>query len=442
MKLKNFSAKNVYGYLDFEINFNDDINFLVGGNGSGKTSALKLINALIKPDIRYLLLTPFDMCSLKLSYGFRNRNEITITSYKEGKQIYLETDRTSSRLQLLYLNENEKEYYVRRPEKLVDELIQFINSNYEHEVLSEISGIRSPIFLGLDRKNESLNLRSRYIAKEIDLEDDADVIRTKRVTQRNYSGINLSEIELLVQARYRKFRRIEESKSVELRDQILLSTFSYTHHSEISKEYFLEKNNLIKREKEIKDTISNIVDYDEHIVNELDNFFEKINQLMATLDYHSKNINVEWLLNKAQIDRMSHIVEIIDRHKSSVDSYYEPIKKFLDTINDFYHDSKKELTIDTVGQMIVKNPNKTETSIEGLSSGERQLLVIFANSFFAKRTSNEVLIIDEPELSLHLRWQEMFMEKILESNPNCQLIFATHSPEIIAGRKEKAIGCK
>ena len=52
---KHFSAVGVFGYLDFDIKFNTDISFLVGGNGSGKTTALKLINALSNPSFKELL---------------------------------------------------------------------------------------------------------------------------------------------------------------------------------------------------------------------------------------------------------------------------------------------------------------------------------------------------------------------------------------------------
>lgn len=69
MIIKGFEAKGVFGYLDFNIEFNDDKNFLVGGNGSGKTTALKLINALITPSFRELLSTSFEYCSLSLNFN-------------------------------------------------------------------------------------------------------------------------------------------------------------------------------------------------------------------------------------------------------------------------------------------------------------------------------------------------------------------------------------
>ena len=47
-----------------------------------------------------------------------------------------------------------------------------------------------------------------------------------------------------------------------------------------------------------------------------------------------------------------------------------------------------------------------------------------------------VFIVDEPELSLHIDWQEKFVDAIQKANPNVQLILATHSPAIILDRTE------
>jgi predicted ATP-binding protein involved in virulence len=55
----------------------------------------------------------------------------------------------------------------------------------------------------------------------------------------------------------------------------------------------------------------------------------------------------------------------------------------------------------------------------------------------AKRAN--ILIIDEPELSLHLRWQELFVDAIVSASQDIQLILATHSPSIILGRHDSCV---
>lgn len=42
-----------------------------------------------------------------------------------------------------------------------------------------------------------------------------------------------------------------------------------------------------------------------------------------------------------------------------------------------------------------------------------------------------VLFMDEPEVSLHVEWQERLIELILSLNPNVQIILTTHSPALV-----------
>ena len=70
-------------------------------------------------------------------------------------------------------------------------------------------------------------------------------------------------------------------------------------------------------------------------------------------------------------------------------------------------------------------------SIFELSSGEKQLIVLFSQLAFAQDSKKDVFIIDEPELSLHLTWQEKFVDALQEVCPEMQFILATHAPAII-----------
>ena len=64
MILKRLKVVNLYGYLTREIDFEDDINILVGINGSGKTSILNLLNWLLTPSIPDLCSNYFDSAEL------------------------------------------------------------------------------------------------------------------------------------------------------------------------------------------------------------------------------------------------------------------------------------------------------------------------------------------------------------------------------------------
>ncbi|MNQ81639.1 hypothetical protein D3C85_966700 [compost metagenome] len=76
--------------------------------------------------------------------------------------------------------------------------------------------------------------------------------------------------------------------------------------------------------------------------------------------------------------------------------------------------------------------------LEELSSGEKQLLIILGEALL-QQSEACVYIADEPELSLHVYWQEELTKAISQLNRNAQIIFATHSPDIVGGHADKII---
>ena len=56
-----------------------------------------------------------------------------------------------------------------------------------------------------------------------------------------------------------------------------------------------------------------------------------------------------------------------------------------------------------------------------------------------QRECNYLFIADEPELSLHVKWQKMILPEMLKINPNAQVIIATHSPEVASNYPDKII---
>jgi len=65
-----------------------------------------------------------------------------------------------------------------------------------------------------------------------------------------------------------------------------------------------------------------------------------------------------------------------------------------------------------------------------LSSGEKQLLVILLTVLVENREPY-ALLMDEPEISLHIEWQQKLISLIRKLNPNVQIILSTHSPALI-----------
>ena len=79
-----------------------------------------------------------------------------------------------------------------------------------------------------------------------------------------------------------------------------------------------------------------------------------------------------------------------------------------------------------------------EMPLEKLSSGEKQLIIMLGESLLQEQ-SECVYFADEPEISLHISWQESLVNDVLRLNPNVQLILATHSPDIVSIYSDNAI---
>jgi predicted ATPase len=444
--VKGFNAKSVFGYLDFDIKFNTDVSFLVGGNGSGKTTALKLMNALINPNFKDLLQIPFASCALEIGM---EKKDIFISAHTKDEHIHLSVSGIDEVLVLPKFDNSDFDYLSHREDKMEELIDDLKRKNSDHPAIKAISKVASPIFLGLDRRRDMSNVKQDYFhEREIWLHQKrAKGLAGGRRFIKGSIGASLMDTEMLIQNSYRRIRELENRQSHRLRDKILLSSFQFSKYEQddltLDINKWKEKEGLLARKKEINDAILNIVGKDSSLSNEVDKFFQEMTNLFETMDQNKDGLVFEWLLNKAQIERMANIVDIIDDHKSKVDKYYQPINDFLDTVNDFYSDSHKKLEIDAVGQLVVKRPDGNECTIEGLSSGERQLLVIFSHTFFNRHSGNRnIFIIDEPELSLHLGWQEKFAETIFSVSPESQFILATHSPEIVAANKNKTVKCK
>ena len=116
--------------------------------------------------------------------------------------------------------------------------------------------------------------------------------------------------------------------------------------------------------------------------------------------------------------------------------------RFLATINEFLNLTLEKKTAIIKDNKLYFHLKDTESYIDinRLSSGEKQIIIFFASLIFTlNKDESSIFLVDEPEISLHLAWQNKYVDKILEIAPNIQIIFATHSPEIISKHYNKVV---
>ncbi len=102
---------------------------------------------------------------------------------------------------------------------------------------------------------------------------------------------------------------------------------------------------------------------------------------------------------------------------------------FVKIINDSFAHSGKKINEKSNELEFITSKEKT-IGVKQLSSGEKQYLIIML-TVLLEVNKEYILLMDEPEISLNIEWQETLLENIEKLNPNCQIIMTTHSPGIL-----------
>jgi predicted ATP-dependent endonuclease of OLD family len=119
------------------------------------------------------------------------------------------------------------------------------------------------------------------------------------------------------------------------------------------------------------------------------------------------------------------------------DNIYNKVSILMDIINTRFN--HKVLQVDSKrGFVFLSSHNPVEDiPVEKLSSGEQNELVLFYELLF-KCDSKDLILIDEPEISLHLTWLQAMigdLKRITEVN-GASLLIATHSPDFVGDNYE------
>jgi energy-coupling factor transporter ATP-binding protein EcfA2 len=116
---------------------------------------------------------------------------------------------------------------------------------------------------------------------------------------------------------------------------------------------------------------------------------------------------------------------------NALQSIQEILQVFLESINAFF--INKRLTFDLRRGLFISSAGGDRLTPAMLSSGERQLLLLFCNTITARQQAS-IFIIDEPEISLNVKWQRRLLASLLKlvRGTQVQFLIATHSIEVLA----------
>jgi predicted ATP-binding protein involved in virulence len=175
-------------------------------------------------------------------------------------------------------------------------------------------------------------------------------------------------------------------------------------------------------------------------------YFESLEEIASQLEKQKVDPKnppkawVDWVINMPQLKKIERVIQRMEQYNKQRTDLFSRIDNFLSTVNGFLSDTGKVIKFDTSGEVFVDLGTEHRISADQLSSGESQLVILFAYLYFGSQPTREfTVMVDEPELSLHLDWQHRYVESALKANPDAQFIFATHAPEIAQGHDDRCI---
>lgn len=152
--------------------------------------------------------------------------------------------------------------------------------------------------------------------------------------------------------------------------------------------------------------------------------------IRTELDWQLYNLQRRYL--NYQVNIGNRIIELLTSGKpedqQAAAELTKPKKVFQDLIDELFTVTAK--TINRTSNEIFFEQYGETLSPYLLSAGEKQMLVIMLTAL-VQENKHSVMLMDEPEISLHIEWQQQLINIIRTLNPNAQIILCTHSPAII-----------
>lgn len=454
MKINSFIAQGVHDYLNYNIEFFTDLTFLIGINGSGKTSALKLILGLTSPVYNYLNQIKYKYCEVICSTN-NNEKDITIRSVQEEDSFTLtlkiKNGQTYSENIKRFLRKDDASYDY---EEVFSLELRHKEIFDNQQVVKKIKEFITPKFLGLDRRiYEGANIDSRFRNKRLNIHS--------KLRSKGYDGfpepqaidVSLEEVQYLIFDSTRRIPQQQFQINDEFKQKIFNQSFEFIEKYGIGQ----ISNSQSIPEKKIQ-VLQAIQDLGiKGLTTYINTFFDKMEVISKKYeDYRKKqkenidipideysDIIIQLYQNGTQLKRIDNIITYSQDYQKKIAELREPFKKLENIVSNFLKEGDKELRIEADGEIkvILKKTNQS-TNIYGLSSGEKQIIIMIAHLIFEEaQKESGIFIIDEPELSLHIAWQQIFVESIMQASPKTQFILATHSPSIIS-KVEREKNCQ
>lgn len=394
MRIKEIQVKGLFGMFDHTIplNLDEHLTIIYGINGIGKTMLFKILDSFFNYKFHILFGYPFD----SLTFKFEDYNFIELINSRD-----------------FFIIKHQFEYYGIQYEQITFDKKFFFNLIKND--FQKTKNTSSSFFPKGKFENINLDKLIRYLHKEksIDnriLKTNVYFIETQRLLQFDEKNEKIetikkysNELAQLIQDKHRDYAKKSEEFEISLSKRLVNQEIQvFSDINELKTE-----NNLLEEERERLKSVG---------------LFENIKYEKVTLPNDINEVSKAVL--SVNIQDMKKKLEIFK-------DLYIKLELFIRILNEKRFSFKK-IYIDPQRGFIFKNDNCKELDLSDLSSGEQHEVVLLYELLF-KVSEKSLVLIDEPEISLHIVWQKEFLKDLQEiiKIRNFDVLIATHSPSII-----------
>jgi len=406
--LEKIEVINLFGHYNYTLDLSpkNDLTIIFGLNGTGKTTLLKCIDNFCKLRLNEITEEKFE----KLIFQFSTINPDDIHS-----------------IEVIFSN---NKISIENQEKLLN-----IKINTDNELFAQIK---------LDPEEFEVlfqELSIRYIKKSG--VSQTDKIRISERIDSFYEGPSIDDI-----MEEQNVSREDLNEDMDVYTHEIIDGFVKKNDQEHLKSLFLVALSCsCFFISSMRITVNSLIGLNERIKEKTKKvyfigFGSPDEQQQRREDLQIELNELKDLLFVDAIDEISK--KIIDAKKSNTLNH-EYIKIFKNQVNHFLKYSNKKIEFNSSGGILIRDSlTQQPIPIEKLSSGENNLLIIFYHILF-ETEENTLVMIDEPEISLHIDWQFDFIDKLLEIQRELRktkplmFLIATHSPQILSDHQDRAI---
>ncbi|MGG2020718.1 AAA family ATPase [Pseudomonas sp. S8] len=429
--VKSFTIEKLWGTAPIiHVNLDEQFNFLIGRNGTGKTTVINLLAAVLTADFERLDRIDFEKVTVVFKEAGRRKKNPSIEVNKKQKDglpyfdiNYVFRDSARDKPTIFDLDALEQERFYRGvPSRLIRD--RMYKERFA-DLRETLSSVVHTSWLSVHRHTEEGRTpEERKFIPAIDqkLKD----LNNNLV--RYFSSLSKEYSDQTFEFQRKIFLSVLTPEKQE-------SIFSFARELDLDQ----EKNTLAE--------IFQVLGVDsKHYNQKLKNHFDKLTKAIDLARSNDQPVRADDYTTLYGAWKVHALVADYEELQAERARIFKPRDSFLHILNNLF-EGKKQISISEKNEITFttelrfnssKEIKKKNIMLEELSSGEKQLLIILGEALL-QQTEACVYIADEPELSLHVYWQEELTKAISQLNRNAQIIFATHSPDIVGGHADKII---